>query len=74
MAKLEIRGELQSLSHRDVAPGLEHHHSDRMPGESVANDELGNNVEPDLLVGDSLNDADGDDVHEGDDLSRDGQT
>ena len=68
VAKLEIRGELQSLSHRDVTPSLEHHHRDRMTRESVANDELGNNVEPDLLVGDSLDDADGDDVHEGDDL------
>lgn len=68
VTELKVGRELQSLRHGDVPPGLEHHHRHGLPGERVANDQLSNNVEPDLLVGDRLDHAYRDDVHEGDDL------
>ena len=68
VAELKVGRELQSLSHRNVTPSLEHHHGDWATRESVADDQLSNNVETDLLVGNSLDDTNGDDVHEGDDL------
>ena len=68
MTELEVGSEEQRLRHRDVAPSLEHHHGDWATRESVADDQLSNNVETDLLVGNSLDDTNGDDVHEGDDL------
>jgi len=62
MTELEVRSELQGLSHGDIAPGLEQHHSDGSAGESVPDDQLRNDVETNLLIGDSLNHADGDHV------------
>jgi hypothetical protein len=53
MTELEIRGERKSLGHGNVTPGLEHHHGDGTSGKCVSDDEFGNDVETDLLVGDS---------------------
>lgn len=71
VTELEVGCELQSLGHGDVAPGLEHHHGDGLAGEGVADDELCDDVEADLLVRDGLDHADGDDVEEGDDEGED---
>lgn len=66
VAKLEVRRELESLEHRNVAPGLKHHHCNRTSRERVADDELSDDIETDLLVGDSLDHADRDNENEGD--------
>jgi hypothetical protein len=65
VTKLEVRSEGQRLGHGNVAPGLEHHHGDGVARESVSDDEFGDDVETDLLVSDSLDHANGNDVHEG---------
>lgn len=62
MAKFEIGGELKCLEHRDVSPSLEHHHSKGTARYSVANNQFRDNIETDLLVGDSLDHTNGDDV------------
>lgn len=67
VTEFEIAGEVESLSHRDITPGFEHHHGDGVARESVSDDKFCDDVETDLLVRDSLNHADGDDVHEGND-------
>ena len=64
MAKLEVRGECQGLGHGDVSPSLEHHHGDGAAGESITNDKLSDDVEANLLVGNSLDHADRDDIDE----------
>ena len=64
MTQLEVGSKLQSLRHRDVTPGLEHHHGNGTTRKRVTDDELGNDVQADLLVGDSLDNANGDGVHE----------
>ena len=71
VAELEIRCELERLEHRDVSPRLEHHHGHRTPWERVSDDELGDDVKADLLVSDSLDDTDGDDIDECDDKGQD---
>ena len=71
VTELEIRREGEGLSHSDVTPRLEHHHGDRAAGEAITNDELGDNVQTNLLVGDGLDHADGNDIEEGDDESED---
>ena len=68
VANLEIVGELQGLSHGDVTPGLEHHHSDGLAGEQVTDDQLSDDVQTDLLVSDGLNDTNGDGVKESNNL------
>lgn len=64
MTKLEVRCEGEGLKHGDVTPGLEQHHCDGTAGEGIADDELGNNVQTDLLIGDSLNHTNGNNVDE----------
>lgn len=66
VTKLEVRSEGKTLSHGDISPSLEHHHGDGATGKGVTNDELSNDVKTDLLIGDGLDHADGDDVDEGD--------
>ena len=44
MAELKVGRELECLGHGDVAERLEHHHRDRLAGEGVADDQLGNNT------------------------------
>lgn len=64
MPKFEVGGERKRLCHRNVAPSLEHHHRDRASRQHVPDDEFGNDVETDLLIRDSLDHADGDDIDE----------
>ena len=68
VANLEVSDEAKGLCHGNITPCLEHHHGHRATGESVADDQLRDDVKTDLLVGNSLDDANGDDVDEGDDL------
>ena len=44
MSELEVRGKREGLVHGDVPPGLEHHHRDGLSGQSVADNELGNDT------------------------------
>ncbi len=71
VAELEIGGEGERLRHGDVTPGLEQHHGDGASGEAVTDDQLGDDVQANLLIRDSLDHADGDDVEEGDDERED---
>jgi hypothetical protein len=64
VTELEVAGKLQSLGHGNVTPGLEHHHRNWTAREGIAYDKLGDDIKTDLLVGDSLNDADRDSVRE----------
>jgi hypothetical protein len=64
MTELKVRSELQGLSHGDIAPGLEHHHGDGLARESVTNDQLRNDVETHLLIGDGLDHTNRDHVQE----------
>jgi hypothetical protein len=73
VTKLEVRSERKCLRHRDITPSLEHHHSDRPARKSVADHELGNDVQTDLIVGDSLYHTDGDDINERDNLDASSQ-
>ncbi len=57
MANLHVRDVLQPVVGKHVAPALEEHHSNRPAGEHVSDDQLSNNVETGLLVGDGLDDA-----------------
>ncbi|KFX87945.1 hypothetical protein V490_07934, partial [Pseudogymnoascus sp. VKM F-3557] len=59
MAELQVLGEEETLIHRGIAVGLEQHHRDGAAGEHKADNELGDDVETDLEVGHSLQDADG---------------
>ncbi len=65
VAEFEVRDELDGLEHGDVSPRLEQHHRDGSAREHVPDDELGDDVEPNLLVRDSLDHAYGDHVGEG---------
>ena len=60
--ELEVRRKCKSLSHGDVAPRLEHHHRNRAPRKCIANNEFGNNIQPNLLVGNGLDHADRNDI------------
>ena len=40
VTELEVGSELQRLGHRDVSPGLEHHHGDGASRERIADDQL----------------------------------
>ena len=68
VTELEVGREEERLSHSDIAPCLEHHHSDRTARKCVANDEFGDDIQPYLLVGDRLNHSNRKDVREGDRL------
>jgi len=64
VSKFEVGGELKCLVHRDVSPSLEQHHGERATRNCVADDQFSDNIETDLLVGDSLDHTDGDDINE----------
>lgn len=68
MAQLKIGRECQSLSHSNVAPRLEHHHRDGASRQSVSNNQFCDHIETYLLIRNSLDHANGDDVDECDDL------
>jgi len=55
-----------TLSHGNVTPSLEHHHRDRASRKAVSNDQLSNDVETDLLIRDSLNHSNRNNIEEGD--------
>ena len=60
-----------TLSHGNVTPGLEHHHSDGTARESITDDEFGDDVQADLLIGDSLDHSNRNNVEEGNDEGED---
>ena len=66
VAHFEIRGEGKSLGHGNVAVRLEQHHGEGPAGLHVADDELGDDVEAELHVGNGLDHADGDGEDSGD--------
>lgn len=68
---LQVGGEGERLRHGDVAVRLEHHHREGPPGLHVPDDELGDDVEAQLDVGDGLDHADGDAEDAGDDQGDD---
>ena len=70
MTKFKVRSKLKGLNHRNVSPGLEHHHSERTTGDSVAHDQFGENIDADLLVGESLDHANWNDIEECDQKSQ----
>lgn len=59
MAKFHVLDEVESLSHCNVSEGLEEHHGYWSSRKHVTNYELGQHVESELRVGDTLNHADG---------------
>lgn len=63
--ELHILNEVQSLSHRDIAEGLEEHHGNWPPRKHITNNELGQHVETKLRVGDALDHADRDEEDNG---------
>lgn len=60
-----------TLIHSDVAPCFEHHHCHWTAGKPISNNQLGDNVQPNLLIGDRLNHSNGDDVEERNDEGED---
>lgn len=66
VAELEILSEIEGLRHGDVSVILEHHHGQGPPRHHVADDELGQDVEAQLDVGDGLDETDGNEPDDGD--------
>uniref|UniRef100_A0A804NW04 Uncharacterized protein n=1 Tax=Zea mays TaxID=4577 RepID=A0A804NW04_MAIZE len=66
VAQLQVGQERQRLAHADEAVRLEHHVGQRLPRVEVADDELGDDVEPRLHVGGGEDDTDGEGEGEGD--------
>ena len=64
MAELEVARELKRLHHSNIAPGLEQHHRNRATGKGVADDQLRDDVQPDLLVRNGLDHTNRDGIHE----------
>ena len=62
---------MPTLRHGNVTPSLKHHHREGAPWEGISNDQLSNDVETDLLVRDSLNHSDGNNIEERDHESKD---
>lgn len=65
VAQLEVRGELERLRHSDVPPSLEEHHGNWTARKRVPDNKFRDDVQPDLLVGDSLDHANWNEVDEG---------
>lgn len=55
VTQFKIGSELKSLSHGDISPGFEQHHCYWATGKSITNDELGDDIQPNLLIGNGLN-------------------
>ncbi len=64
VGQLEITRELQRLRHGNITPCLEQHHRNRTTRKRVSNDELRDDVEPNLLVRNGLDHANRDGIHE----------
>lgn len=60
VAELKVTRELKRLHHGDITPCLEHHHRNRTARKGISDDQLRDDVEPNLLVRDGLNHTDGD--------------
>ena len=67
MTKFQVSREVEGLFRHDGAVNLEDHNGDGLPGNDVAGDELGENVESQLLVGDRTEDAEWEGEDQGDD-------
>lgn len=61
-----VANERHALRHRDVTVCLEDHHRNGFAGNSETDDQLGDDVETDLLVGDGLDHTDGEGQDNGD--------
>lgn len=59
---LNGKSDFLTLGHRDVTPSLEHHHRNRSTRECITDDEFSNNIKTNLLISDSLNHSDRNDV------------
>ena len=59
MAELEITDKLECLPHGDIPKGLESHVGNGTARKSVTNNVLRNDVQTGLLVGNSLDEANG---------------
>jgi hypothetical protein len=64
VGQLEIARKLQRLRHGNIAPCLEHHHRNRTARKGVSDDQLRDDIEPNLLVRNRLDHTDRDGVHE----------
>jgi len=64
VAKLEVARELKCLTHGNISPCLEQHHRNWAAGEGVSNNQLCDDVKPNLLIRNRLDDADRDGVYE----------
>ena len=71
MTQFEILCERQSLSHCNVAVGLEQHHGKWLSGLHVTDDEFGDDIETKLDVRNGLDHTNGNGEHEGDHESND---
>ena len=60
-----------TLSHGNVTPSLKHHHREGAPWEGISDDQLSYDVETDLLIRDSLDHSDGNNIEERDHESED---
>ena len=64
MAELKVARKLKRLHHGNIAPCLEQHHRNRAAGKGVADDQLRDDVESDLLVRNGLDHTNRDGIHE----------
>ena len=69
VTKLEVSSELKRLDHGDITPGLEHHHGYSLAGKGIADDQLSDDIQTNLVVRDSLDHSDRNDVDERNDLN-----
>lgn len=65
VTEFQVAGEVTGLFGHDSAINFEDHDSNRPSGNHVASNELGKDVESQLLVGDRLQDAEGEDEDQG---------
>ena len=71
MTEFQAAGEVEGLFGHEIAVGLEEHDGDGSPGNDIAGNEFGENVEIYLLVGDRIKDAEREDEDRADDNGED---
>lgn len=71
MAKFEIGCESQGLSHSNITPRLEHHHRDWATRKCITDNQLRDNIETNLLIRDSLDHSNRNNVEEGNHKGKD---
>ena len=64
-SRFHVRDVDETVVHGHVTEGLEKHHGDGAAGKHVTEDHLSDDVETGLLVGNGLDDTDGDDEEDG---------